>query len=91
MNADDYALGWQQCSSDAGLCGAYNQERPPAPYCACVRPRGHTGKHDDFHTPPWGDPWGTGEQTEVEGRAEYRRVAGVVGRRTATQQEQEQT
>lgn len=75
MNADDYAMGWQQCSTDAGLCGAYNAENPPPPYYACLRQRRHTGKHDDMCTPPWGDPHATGEQTTREGSAEFRRIA----------------
>lgn len=50
----EYGRGWRDAVDAAGLCGAYNDERPPPQYALCIKRNDHTGKHDDMWH-PWGE------------------------------------
>jgi hypothetical protein len=64
-----YADGWRDAIDAARLCGAYNAAHPPAEYALCVNRHGHSGKHDDMQTPPWGDPHAAGEDNRSDAAA----------------------
>lgn len=74
----DYVRGWRDACSEANLCGAFNAEHPPDRYQLCIKPRGHTGMHDDMWTPPFGSRWASGDQNRQDALAHHKVDAHTV-------------